>query len=324
MPGAYAPFGLEQSPHAGFPTAVRLADGTVRMMWRQGAGHVSGDGRIYTSVGNPATGEWSTPELVRVDGGPDIRDPHLGPSGLSEAGGDVWLTYFVTNPATGIPTGARAARSTDGGQTFGPSVRIDPNLPYAAISAPIVQVGTKLWTAFYGRKAGEAVDTAWVAWSADGGTTWTSNRLANAIGGGLPYQEPWLVANGNKIVVLFRAGNWSGIGMRSSPDAGATWGPVTRVLDNATGNSASVWASNGTIYTVYRHTVTRDAMLATSTDGGQTWTSQRTIMPRPAGSAAASVGMTYAHPVELGTGYIWCPIGMERAPTDSRLYLGYL
>lgn len=269
-PAQFAPFGLEQSPHAGYPTATQLADGTVRMVWRQGTDHVSDDGQLHTAVGNPAAGAWSPPSLVQVDGGPDgdVRDPHL-----STIGGDVWLTYFVSDP-NHTPTGARVARSTDGGATFGLSARIDPELPFAAISSPIVKVSGKLVTGFYGRQAGETVDTAWAAWSTDNGQTWASKRIANGIDAENPYSEPWVVTDGTTAVYLFRDGKWNAIATRSTPDGGATWSPVrSSVITNATGNSASVWSSDGRIYTVYRHTVTHAAMLASSTDGGRRSTS---------------------------------------------------
>lgn len=317
-PAQFEPFGLEQSPHAGYPTATRLADNTVRMMWRQGTSGTSYDGLLYTAVGNPAASDWSPPSLVQIDGSPDVRDPHL-----STIGSDVWLTYFISG-TNKIPTGARAARSTDGGATFGPAVRIDPNLPYAAISSPIVKVGDKLMTGFYGRQAGETVDTAFAAWSTDNGQTWASNRIANGLAEKTPnpYSEPWVVTDGTTAVYLFRDGK-KAIATRSTPDGRATWSPVRKsVLTNATGNSASVWSSDGRIYTVYRHTVTHAAMLASSTDGGKTFHVERELMP--ASPNMSQFGMTYGHPVELGAGHIWCPLGMERSNGEGRLYLGYL
>jgi BNR repeat protein/pentapeptide repeat protein len=317
--GRFAPFGLGHSPHAGYPTATRLPSGAVRMMWRQGTSRVGNDGRLYTAVGNPAAGKWSSPSLVQIDVGldGDVRDPHL-----STIGGDVWLTYFVSF-TNGIPTGARAARSTDGGATFGPSVRIDPDLPYAAISSPIVKVGGKLMTGFYGRRVGENVDTVWAAWSTDNGQSWASNRIANDIDHGHAYAEPWVVTDGTTAVYLFRDVAKNAIATRSTPDGGVKWslGPRS-VVTNATGNSSSMWSSNGRIYTVYRDTTTHVAMLASSPDGGKTFEVERELMP--ANSSTSPVGMTYAHPVELDAGRIWCPVGMERSNGEGRLYLGYL
>src|SRR5262245_64926004 len=100
----------------GTPRRPGWRDGTVRIVWRQGSSRMSNDGQLYTAVDNPASGTWSSPSLlhVDVDQGGEVRDPHL-----STIGGDVWLTYFVS-VTNGTPTGARAARSTDGGTTFGP------------------------------------------------------------------------------------------------------------------------------------------------------------------------------------------------------------
>jgi hypothetical protein len=68
--------------------------------------------------------------------------------------------------------------------------------------------------------------------------------------------------------------------------------------------------------------MTHAAMLAASSDGGKTFNVDRELMP--AMPSTSSIGMTYAHPVELGTGHIWCPVGMERSDGRSRLYVGYL
>ncbi|HET9144061.1 exo-alpha-sialidase [Actinophytocola sp.] len=323
VPGQYRAFGLD-GDHSGFPTVVRLADGRLRMMWRHGSAHASADGEILTSVSTDNGDSWSTPTHVTVDNGGDVRDPHLGPSGLSAVGGDVFLTYFVS--VNGVPSGARVARSTDGGATFGPSVRIDPNMPYAAISAPVVKIGARLVTGFYGRKVGETTDSAYVAWSDNNGASWSTNRVAiGDPGSNNPFQEPWVVGTGNTAILIMRDGSWKSLAVRSWDMAANVWSPIYRnVLPNATGNSASVYASNGRIYTVYRDTATRAAKLASSGDKGVSWVVERELMPMPAGSTVDAVGSTYAHPVELGPGRIFCPLGMERSPTDSRLYLGWL
>ncbi|HZA71486.1 MAG TPA: exo-alpha-sialidase [Propionibacteriaceae bacterium] len=308
--------------HNGFPTVTELPDGRLRMMWRHGSGHASADGEILTSVGDPSGADWSEPERVIVDNGADIRDPHLGPSGLSTIDGEVFLTYFVT--VNGVPSGARVARSADGGETFGPSVRIDPGFPWAAISSPVIKVNGKLWTAFYAKPPGESIESAYAAWSVNGGQSWSTVRIAIGMSGN-PFQEPWAVAGANNSVVfVMRDGSWRSLATRSIDAAGA-WAPLTRnVIANATGNSASVRASNGRIYLVYRDTVSRAAKLASSEDNGVTWTVERVLMVKPAGAAVGSVGMTYAHPIELGQGYLFCPVGMERGDGDSRLYLGFL
>lgn len=320
VPGRFEgfPYGSE---HSAFPTVTRLSDGRLLAMWRHGSAHISDDGEILRSYGDPTGRDWTEPEHVAVDNGGDARDPHLGPSGVAAVNGDVFLTYFVS--VAGKPTGARVARSTDGGQTFEPSVRIDPGYPYAAISSPVVRSPNgKLWTGFYGRQNGETVDSAYAASSTDNGKTWYTIRIAIGAAGN-PYQEPFAVVNGTTVVFIFRDGP-SALASRSVPESGSGWSPVRNdVLTNATGNSATFRGSDGRLWTIYRQPTTKAAMLASSGDNGATWRVERELMPKPAG-ATSSVGMTYAHPIELANGYAFCIMGMERNNNDSRLYTGYL
>lgn len=320
VPGRFEGF-PHGSEHTAFPTVTRIADGRLLAMWRHGSAHISDDGEILRSYGDPTGAEWTEPEHVVVDNGGDVRDPHLGPSGLAAVNGDVFLTYFVS--VAGKPTGARVAKSTDGGQTFGSSVRIDPNYPWAAISSPVVKVNGKLWTSFYARQNGDTIESAYAAWSTDNGASWSSVRIAIGATGN-PFQEPWTVAGAsNSVVFIMRDGNWRNLASRSINSAG-TWGPINRnVLLGATGNSASFRGSNGKIYTIFRDTVTHAAKLASSADNGVTFKAERELMPQPAGSTSG-VGVTYAHPIELANGYTFTIMGMERSNTDSRLYVGYL
>lgn len=316
VPGLFRPFEYG-SEHTAFPTVTKLADGRLLMMWRHGTTHTSADGEILRSFGDPTGTTWSEPEPVAVDDGGDLRDPHL-----AAVGDIVYLTYFVT--IAGVPSGARVAKSADGGSTFGPSARIDPNMPYAAISSPVAKINGKLFTAFYGRLPGEILDSAYAAWSTDDGAHWSTNRIAIGSSGN-SFQEPWVVPGngGTTAVFLMRDGNWDALAARWQAPSGA-WSVLNRkVLDNATGNSASVRASNGRIYTIYRDTKTLAAKLASSADNGLNWTLERELMPKPAG-AVSTIGMTYAHPIEIASGYLFCPLGMERGSGDSDLYLGWL
>lgn len=314
--------GLETSPHAAFPAATRLPDGRVLMTWRESAGHLATDGVTMSTVGDPLAGTWSTPTELTLDTSSPTRD--MRPAMLSTIDGVVWLTYFYWE--NGTPSGAFVTKSTNGGVSWSPSVRVDGGRPYAAISSPVVKVAGRLVTAWYGRNAGEAVDTAWVSWSTNGGASWATNRIANGIGANHAFPEPFALARGNTLMVLMRDGSWSGLGMRTSPDGGVTWTPnVVHILDNATGNPAATWTSNGNIYLVYRHTVTRDAMIAVSKNSGASWQAEPAPLLRaPANLGAGSLGMVYAAPVDLGDGRVFCPIGMERSLTSARIFTGWL
>lgn len=324
VPRQFTPFGLDQGAHAAFPAAAVLPDGRAVMMWRESDGHLDLDGgKIMRTVGDPITGVWEPPTEVVVDGGETGVTPHTGPSALSYIDGKLWLTYFFWH--NGVPSGARVTYSTDNGLTFAPSVRVDGGRPWAAISGPVVKVGGKLVTTWYGRNIGESIDTVWWSWSTDNGATWSTNRLINAIGARKHTQEPWALVRGDTVVVLYRDGTWSGLAARVSTDGGTTWAAPYRIIDNATGNSASVWTSGGNIYLVYRHTQTRSAMLAVSRDSGATWQVDPTpVLRAPANLGKGSLGMTYAAPIVLGEGLVLCPIGLEQSLDASRIYTGWL
>lgn len=324
VPRQFTPFGLDSGAHAAFPAATKLPDGRVVLMWRESDGHLDLDGgKIMRTVGDPTTGTWTTPSEVVVDGGETGVTPHTGPSGLSYIDGRLWLTYFFWH--NGVPSGARVTYSTDEGATWSPSVRVDGGRPWAAVGAPVVKWNGQLVVPWYGRNAGESIDTVWLAFSSDNGATWTTNRYVNAIGAQKHTNEPWALVKGSKMIVLYRDGSWSNIAIKETSADGTTWLNPRVVATNSTANSGSVWTSNGTIYVITRHTQTRDAMLLTSKDSGATWqTDPVPLMRAPANLGSGSLGMTYGAPVDLGDGRVWCPIGMEQSLDASRIYTGWL
>lgn len=324
IPGQYMPFGVDRGAHAGFPAAVKLPSGQVRIAWRESSGHLATDGKTMTAVGDPAGNTWSTPTEIVLDNSAPGRD--MRPGALSLVDGKVRLTYFYS--VGGVPAGAFVVTSEDGGATWGTSVRVDGGRPYAAVSAPMVKIGTKLVVPWYGRNTGEALDTVWIAQSMDGGASWTQNRIANGLASNRTYTEPWALVKGNTLLLLYRDGAWDAIGSRTTLNGDQpvpTWqAPRSGVVTGATGNSASVWTSSGTIYMVVRATGSRAAVLVASSDSGATWWTVDTLMRPPANLGADSVGMTYADPIELGAGLVWCPIGMEQSLNASRIYVGWL
>lgn len=324
-PMSVTPFGLDNSPHAAFPSATKLPDGRVRVTWRESSGHVANDGRTLTTVGDPLTGIWAPPQQVVLDTDQPGRD--MRPGYVSAVEGVVKLSYFWSE--NGVPQGAYVATSTDSGWTYGTSIRIDGGKPYAAVSGPVVRLSNKLMAcAYYGRQAGEAVDSAWVALSGDLGWNWSSTRIANGVGSNWTFTEPFPVVRGNKLVVLYRDGGWNNLAMRSaitSGEYGLTWNNDHHVIaTGATGNSASTWTSSGIIYTPYRDTATRALAFTASADDGATFWPQGRILKAPANPDPMSVGSTYAAPVDLGYGNVWCLFGMETSFTSSRLYQVWL
>ncbi|TDV40452.1 sialidase family protein [Actinophytocola oryzae] len=293
--------------HSAFPGAALRPDGTLALVWRGAFDHVDHrDGAILRADSYDLGKTWTTPQVILS--GQDYRDPYL-----AYLDGHEYLTYFTgssTNPAQGAYVSKDSA----------PAVRVDGGLPFAAISGPVVKLPDgRLGTAFYARKPGETIDTAWMAWSTDQGQTWTSNRILNAIGAGIPTPEPWLVVDGTSIHVFAR---WGGtqIAVRSSTDSGATWNTARIAITGCNGRPSSVITRTGTIVMVCRDTrggSRGGAQVAYSLDHTGTWAWGPTLMAAEAGT---DVGMSYAAPVETPDGAVAVPFGMERADGSSSLW----
>jgi hypothetical protein len=274
----------------------------VHLVWREGSDHwASRDGQIKRSISTNGGETWQPPTHLRA--GADFRDPSI-----SYARGAAHLTWFTgtnTNPAQGAW----------GMREWQPPVRIDPQLPYAAICAPVVDLpDTRVGAVFYGRKPGESVDSVWMARSADHGMRWTTNRIA--VAAGRHYTEPYLVRDNAQLHTFFRSGLNEAIGMISSYDSGLTWTPPRQILANATGRPTTIATANGMLVTVYRDVASRSAELAWSTDRGQTWAQGLLLLDAPPGPN----GMTYAAMFEPEPFVVRGVVGMEKQDGSSSLY----
>lgn len=294
------------------PTLNRLPDGRLRLSWFNGPDHYSyGTARVMTATSSDNGGTWSA--ASEVPGMRQARDPSM-----STVGSAVWITYFLataSQPAQGV----YARRSVDGGLTFGAAVRVDSQLPYAACSAPIREIGGALWMPYYGRAAGEIRDSSFMARSTDGGATWQSERIANGTADARDYNEPWLVDGTGTPTVLHRYGGWSEIGMTRYVNGGWT---QPRPLFPGTGRAATIRTSTNLLVSVYRDTQSRAAVYAVSQDNGQTWPHHgKTMLPN---FATAPFGMVYASPLEIAPNRIYCPVSMEDSTTRCALWQGTL
>lgn len=299
------------SRHSAFPGLVQSADGSLKLEWRGGTDHAdTRDGSIYSATSTNQGRTWSAATTVR-SGGHDYRDPSV-----SYIGGHRYMTYF---------TGASDADPAQGAYVIrddGTPVRIDNNMPYAAISAPVVQLPDgRLGVAFYGHLAGESLATAWMGWSSDLGATWTTNRVINS---GIDTAEPVLVVDGSTVHMVARWGG-AAIAMRSSTNSGASgsWGPVRVVVTDCTGRPSTTITQAGTLIMICRGPLSQGphAKVVYSLDHGQTWRVGPTILTAPAGS---SIGITYAAMAEVLPGVILAVFGMESADGSSQLYRCWL
>lgn len=293
------------SRHSAFPGMTKAPDGTLKLVWRGASDHETArDGSIKMATsrdgGLTYTGE------TTILSGRDYRDPST-----SYIDGSRYLTYF-TGSAANSAEGAWVMRDN------GTPVRVDGGLPWAAISAPVVKLPDgRLATAFYGRKAGESLATAWIAYSTDSGVSWSTNRIINS---GIATPEPWLVVDGGQVHMFAR---WGGdaITVRSSPDSGKTWGAVRVVVTDCTGRPTTIATQAGTLVMICRGPLSsgNHAKVVYSLNHAATWNVGPTVLAAPAGS----IGMTYAAMWEA-RGVIHIVVGMQQTDGSSALYGGYL
>ena len=311
----FRPLGVDAA-YSAFPSVCRFASGQLRLVWRQGTDHVNArDGDIYTATSVNDGRTWTTATVPFTDPD-DLRDPCV-----STAGGTTWLTYFK-GTASLAAAGCFVRTSTDDGVTWSGETRVD-NHPYAAMCAPVIQVGAALFTAFYGKSSvSDTFDSCWLATSTNGGATWTRTIVANGPAAGRHYQEPWLIARGAEVWMLFRYGTYSAIGASVSTNSGATWSAPTQLFEDTTGRPAAAWLSTGTMAVVARQISTKQAIIRSRDAGTPTtaWLPPRPTMVQP---ASGPLGMMYAHPLEIPGGVI-CPVGIETSGTVSRIHIGWL
>lgn len=310
----FRPIGVD-SAYAAFPSVCRFDSGQLRLVWRQGSDHVTArDGNIHTSTSTDNGLTW-TAATIAVDDTVDLRDPCI-----ATAGGTTFLTYFK-GTASLAAAGCFLRKSTNDGVSWGTEIRID-NLPYAAMCAPVIQVGANLLTAFYARNTGDTLDSCWLATSSDNGDTWSRQLVANGPAAGRHYQEPWLVAKGAEVWMFFRYGTAQSIGASVSTDSGVTWSAPTELFGDAIGRPAAVWLSTGTKAVVARRISDKQAVVR-SHNGGTSQTAWLPARPTMIQPASGPIGMQYAHPLEIPGGVI-CPVGIESATNASRIHIGWL
>jgi hypothetical protein len=309
--------GLMHYGHAAFPSVARLANGTLFVVYRQASNHVAArDGFIRSTTSTDLGRTWSAPvNVIPPARGVDYRDPSVS---TSNDGSTLYLTYFKGTRSNGA-AGSFFRSSTDGGATWSEKVRIDPELPYSAITAPAVQLadGT-LVTVHYSRRAGESRDSVWVSRSGNDGVTWTTTRLIDGETDSRDYQEPYLVRQGDGLFLTFRWGNNDSIGEMFSSDAGATWSTPAAAFPG-TGRPSSAWLADGTIVVYLRGPNGMFDIRATR-DLGATWGPSRAVQAPPKGGMS-----TYASFVEVSPGKVFTVMSSQNSTeTRARISFAYL
>lgn len=302
--------------HTAFPSVVQLRDGSLYMVVRRGSNHSAArDGGIWYSKSTDLGRTWTAPvQLYAASGGVEYRDPCVS---LSNDGTKIYLTYFKASAAL-AGAGCFFRTSTDGGVTWSAEVRTDGAKPYAACSAPAVELANgRLIIPFYGKdNAGDAFDSVYVTISTTSGATWTALKIYNGADVSLNLQEPWICRkpNANDLIMTFRFGTNDRIGSGGTTQTdGLGWSAATPGF-TGTGRPSSVWLSTGEILTIYRDTSNQ---LMFARIGFNGWWARHVVRRAPSGGF-----WSYGHPIEISPGTALCPFTEEPAgATISKLYL---
>lgn len=306
--------------HSSAPSVVHSKSGTIYMVYRQGTDHfVNRDGVFKLSSSTDLGKNWTNPVTIQ-DLTPSFDSQGQG---ISESldGTTLRLVYFKATAALGA-AGVFFKTSTNGGASWSSETRIDSNLPYAATTDVIVERPSDgaLFLAYYGRSGSETFDSVWIAKSTNGGSSWTSTRLANGQTASLHFDEPVIALNGTTAVMTFRYGGIQSIGTMLSTNTMETWGAATERFAG-TGKAHSFYVNSNTLACIYRELSTGNAVMRYSKDNGVTWYPSRLVDPTmyPGG------WMLYASSTQIASGVHFVAFAQERgdpgaSPGTSRIF----
>lgn len=206
-----------------FPTAERLKNGHLVVVYYDSPDHVSPAGRISMVRSLDAGKTWSAPWVV-VAGPRDTRDPSI----IQTTRGTLIVSYFESD-ASQSPTsqGAFVIRSADEGRTWSAPIRIDTMLRGAATSAKIVEMANgDLIAPLYGLRPGSEEAVATLARSSDQGVTWPrAAEVTIAAAPGIDFVEPAVADLGRgRLLAMFRTERGERFAHENhSLDDGRTW-----------------------------------------------------------------------------------------------------
>jgi hypothetical protein len=271
---------------AHFPDVVRLADGRLLAAYREGADHLSHEGRICVVDSTDGGYTWGRP-WIAVDGPHDDRDPKL--ARLTD--GTVLLSYFVidwsTTPRHTV-CGTYVRRSADGGRTWSEPAPVgtsmagaggtdEPGLRgwSASHGAAAELPGGDLLLPLYGKLPGHAWQQATVVRSTDGGRTWPAqSEVLLAAADDVHFQEPTLTVLDEQVVALIRTTVEVAYLSRST-DGGRSWS-TPQPTDMPASSHHALPLSTGEVLVTYgdlspRFSPHRDTVGRIVRQPGHTW-----------------------------------------------------
>ncbi|MFC0627250.1 sialidase family protein [Kribbella deserti] len=244
-----------------FPNAIRLLDGRILVVYREGRHHVSSVGRI-AMVESPDDGAtWSEPRIV-VDTLLDDRDPML----VQLSTGDILLSYFRIDwhkLPWEVP-GVDVIRSTDGGHTWGEPVEVGSTMRqetderwhrfragHIASHGQILELPNgDLLAPVYGVFPGDTHHSASVVRSTDKGGTWRAeDEVVIGRKPGRMYVEPVLtLLPGGQVTALLRTDQDAEL--TRSDDNGHTWS-TPEPLELHASSADTITLADGSVLLAY-------------------------------------------------------------------------
>lgn len=270
-------FGVD-SIYSAFPSVTKLADNRLFAVWYQANDHVTTrTGNIMSSYSSDQGKTWTAAATAVGDTG-DQRDP-----GVRLLGNKLYLTYFKGS-ASNAAEGVFVRTSSDNGVTWSSEVRIDGTQQYAAITAPLIDLGDgRIMAVWYGRTlTSDARNSVWSATSSNQGLTWTAPvALVNGISLGFDALEPWISKKDNNLVITYRVNNLQDLGRINSSNNGSSWSSHSTIVVGGTGRPNTIYASDGTLVMAYRTLSSpltqASGIVRYSKDNGNTWSGPKVL-----------------------------------------------
>jgi hypothetical protein len=291
--------GTSNIAHSGFPSVVQRPDGVLYMVVRRGSDHsTTKDGGVWYTTSSDQGRTWAAPtQLLGASGGTEYRDPCVS---LSTDGTKIYLTYFKGSAANG-GLGVFFRYSTDGGATYVAEVRVDGSRPFAASSAPAVELSNgNLVIPWYGNETAEANQSVYVAVSTNAGSSWTQTRIFNGVTLGTHMQEPWITKKpgADNLFMTYRYGANANIGNSTSSQTDGLGWSAAAVAFAGSGRPACLWLSTGDVLCGYRDSSGQLFLARLCTDPAAfTWQAFHVVRRTPTGGL-----WNYGHPIELTPG----------------------
>jgi hypothetical protein len=302
--------------HDGFPSIVRLANDDLLVHYRQASSHAATDGimRSVRSTDDGAT--WGSPTTV-------YAPPGLGVSGgqLTRLADDTVLCVFQSGDGID-PAKSYAMVSTDATATaWGTPVEITYSFTgFAMAESPATELPNgDLVVPAYGELSGDTYWSIRMSRSTDGGATWADDgQLFAGDDLGFHISEPVLLVldDGTWLLTIRSDGSTEFIWQSRSFDDGATWEPMSIIIERATGRPSTIQRADGAVLCAYRTEAGDDPRFRTSWDRGGSWTGTDGDY-----SNGATLFWAYGGWATLASGQVVTAYSLEQAgATDADLW----